>query len=70
MDFTLRAFVGAAVHFRLLTLVDEYRRECLALDVARRIQSDDVLKILAWLFCYAPLPAEVTSGLGLILKLD
>ena len=28
---------------KLLTLVDEYTRECLAIEVARRLRSDDVL---------------------------
>ncbi len=29
---------------RLLTMVDEYTRECLAIDVARRLTSEDVLE--------------------------
>ena len=29
--------------FRLLTLIDEYRRECLSIDVARSLTSEDVL---------------------------
>ena len=28
---------------RMLTMVDEYTRECLAIDVARRLDSEDVL---------------------------
>jgi transposase InsO family protein len=32
---------------KLLTIVDEYTRECLAIDVARRLRSDDVLFRLA-----------------------
>ncbi len=34
----------------MLTLVDEFARECLAIDVARRLDSEDVLERLAWLF--------------------
>ena len=32
--------------FRMLTLIDEYSRECLAIDVARRLTSEDVLERL------------------------
>ncbi len=46
-------FVQARTHdgraFRMLTVIDEYTRECLAMDVARRLKSDDVLERLAWL---------------------
>ena len=35
---------------RLLTIVDEYTRECLAIDVARRLNSENVLERLAELF--------------------
>jgi putative transposase len=35
---------------RLLTIIDEYSRECLAIEVARRITSDDVLGRLTQLF--------------------
>ncbi len=35
---------------RMLTIVDEYTRECLAIDVARRLGSEDVLERLADLF--------------------
>ena len=34
----------------MLTIIDEYTRECLAIDVARRLRSDDVLYRLAALF--------------------
>ena len=33
--------------FRLLTLIDESTRECLAIDVARRLTSEDVLERLS-----------------------
>jgi hypothetical protein len=35
--------------FRMLTVIDEYTRECLAIDVGRHLKSDDVLERLAWL---------------------
>lgn len=34
---------------RMLTIVDEFTRECLAIDVGRSLKSDDVLERLAWL---------------------
>ncbi len=40
-------FVQARTHdgrsFRMLAVIDEYTRECLAIDVARNLRSDDVL---------------------------
>jgi hypothetical protein len=33
--------------FRMITLIDEHSRECLALDVARRNSSEDVLERLS-----------------------
>lgn len=36
--------------FRLLVIIDEYTRDCLAIYVARRIISDDILRVLAQLF--------------------
>jgi len=44
-------FVSAMTHegrsLRLLTLIDEYTRECLAIRVARRLGSQDVIEALA-----------------------
>ena len=42
---------------RMLTLVDEYTRECLAIDVARSLKADDVLDRLAELFVHRGTPA-------------
>ena len=50
--------------FRLLTLVDEYTRECLAIDVARRMNSDDVLERLSWLFATRGVPQFIRSDNG------
>ena len=38
---------------KMLTVVDEYTRECLAIDVERRADSMSVLERLAALFCGA-----------------
>ena len=34
----------------LLVIIDEYMRECLALDVARHFKGDDVVEVLRYLF--------------------
>lgn len=49
---------------KLLTVVDEYTRECLAIDVARRIRSDDVLERLSWLFVTRSVPEHIRSDNG------
>ena len=50
---------------KLLTIVDEYTRECLAIEVARRLRSDDVLFCLAELFVDRGVPAHIRSDNGL-----
>ena len=50
--------------FRMLTIVDEYTRECLAIDVARRMKCDDVLERLAWLFATRGVPEHIRSDNG------
>ena len=61
-------FVTARTHdgrpFRMLTLVDEYTRECLAIDVARGLRSDDVLERLSWLFATRGVPKHIRSDNG------
>ena len=49
---------------RILTLIDEYTRECLALKVARRLNSQDVLEQLGYLFIYRGLPGIIRSDNG------
>jgi len=50
--------------FRMLTVIDEYTRECLAIDVARSLKSDDVLERLAWLMATRGVPGHVRSDNG------
>jgi putative transposase len=61
-------FVSGRTHdgvpFRMLTLVDEYTRECLAIDVARKLTSDDVLERLAWLMATRGVPEHIRSDNG------
>jgi transposase InsO family protein len=49
---------------RMLVLVDEYSRECLSIDVARRLSSEDVLERLAWLFATRSVPQFIRSDNG------
>ena len=49
---------------RILTIVDEYTRECLALDVGRRLTSEDVLQRLEHLFIWRGAPVYIRSDNG------
>lgn len=49
---------------RMLTVVDEYTRECLAIEVARRLSSQDVLAVLADLCVRRGPPAYIRSDNG------
>ena len=61
-------FVQARTHdgraFRLLTVIDEYTRECLAIDVERRADSMSVLERLAALFVERGVPDYLRSDNG------
>jgi transposase InsO family protein len=48
----------------MLTVIDEYTRECLAIVVARRLTSDDVLQVLTDLFVERGPPAHLRSDNG------
>jgi transposase InsO family protein len=48
----------------MLTVIDEYSRECLAVLVARRLRSDDVLHLLADLFADRGPPDHIRSDNG------
>ncbi|MEN1705455.1 MAG: IS3 family transposase [Planctomycetota bacterium] len=49
---------------RLLVIVDEFTRECLSIDVARKLSSDDVLERLAWLMATRGVPECIRSDNG------
>jgi transposase InsO family protein len=49
---------------RLLTVIDEYTRECLAIRVQRRMTSHDVLYILSELFLEHGIPEQIRSDNG------
>jgi transposase InsO family protein len=48
----------------MLTVIDEYTRECLAILVARQLKSDDVLYLLAELFVERNAPDHIRSDNG------
>lgn len=50
--------------YRMLTVIDEFSRACLAIIVGRKIDSSDVLRTLADLFIRRGIPAHVRSDNG------
>ena len=60
-------FVSERTHdgrpLKILTLIDEYSRECLALLVERNISSDDVLYCLADMFIQHGIPDHIRSDI-------
>jgi putative transposase len=61
-------FMQARTHngtpFRILNVIDEYTRECLAAKVARRLTHQDVLEVLANLFVHRGVPVHIRSDNG------
>ena len=49
---------------RMLTIVDEFTRECLAIDVAKKLTSEDVLERLSDLFIRRGVPEHIRSDNG------
>ncbi len=52
------------VPFRLLNVIDEYTRECLAIKVARSLTHKDVLEVLLDLFLERGVPVHIRSDNG------
>lgn len=50
--------------FRMLTVIDEYTRECLAIHVKRKLNSQDVLYVLSKLFLLHGPPEHIRSDNG------
>jgi transposase InsO family protein len=62
-DFVMdRTHYGRPI--KILTLIDEYSRHCLALVVDRSIRSDDVLHTLSNLFLIYGIPENIRSDNG------
>jgi transposase InsO family protein len=61
-------FVKAMTHdgraLRLLVLLDEYSRECLAIRVARRLGNAEVIEVLAEVMLWRAIPENVRSDNG------
>lgn len=49
---------------RILTILDEYTRECLTIHVARSISSRQVIQVLEWLFLLRGAPDNLRSDNG------
>lgn len=50
--------------FKVLTIVDEFTRECLALEVARGLRAPDVIKVLGELLMVRGVPKHIRSDNG------
>jgi len=61
-------FVHGRTHdgraYRILNIIDEFTRECLAIKVARRLRSKDVLETLGKLFIDCGVPKHIRSDNG------
>jgi len=61
-------FVSASTHdgrtLRMLTLIDEYSRKCLAIRVARRLNSYDLIETLADVMLVNGIPEHIRSDNG------
>jgi putative transposase len=61
-------FVADRTHdgrpYRALVVVDEHTRECLAIEVARKLNSEDVLRVRARLFLERGVPVYIRSDNG------
>ena len=61
-------FVADRTHdgraFRLLVVIDEYTRECLAIVVGRTLKSEDVIEVLADLMVERGIPEHIRSDNG------
>ena len=51
-------------NIKMLTVIDEYTRECLAIDVGRSFKADDVLETLYRLFISKGIPEHIRSDNG------
>jgi putative transposase len=58
-------FVESRTHdgrkFRMLNLIDEFTRECLAIRVDRKLRSTDVIDVLSDLFILRGVPDHIRS---------
>jgi len=50
--------------FKILNIIDEYSRECLAILIARKIRNQDVIDLLFHLFIFRGMPEHIQSDNG------
>ena len=50
--------------FKILNIIDEYTRECLAIMTARKIRNQDVIDLLFNLFIFRGIPEHIRSDNG------
>ncbi len=50
--------------FKILNIIDEYTRECLAIMIARKIKQQDVIDLLFHLFIFRGIPEHIRSDNG------
>jgi putative transposase len=62
-DFVMARTADGKV-FRMLNIIDEYTRECLAIMVARKIKNQDVIALLFHLFIFRGIPEHIRSDNG------
>jgi putative transposase len=62
-DFMIDRTAGGRA-FKILNIIDEYTRECLAIMVARKITNQDVIDLLFNLFIFRVIPKHVRSDNG------
>ncbi len=62
-DF-VSARTNEGLALRMLVVVDEWTRECLSIDVARKLNSDDLLERLSWLMATRGVPEYARSDNG------
>ena len=62
-DFMIARTVDGRA-FRILNIIDEYTRECLAILVKRQITSHDVIDVLFELFIFRGIPEHIRSDNG------
>jgi len=54
--------------FRMLNVIDEFSRECLAIEIGRKLNSTAVIDVLTDLFILRGVPGHVRSDMGLSLS--
>ncbi len=62
-DFMIDRTANGRV-FKILNIIDEYTRECLAILVARKIRNQDVIDLLFQLFILRGIPEHIRSDNG------